>query len=411
MTRSRPAAICAALAAFMAACTSGSSAREPARLGPATTDGPPGPTTTAIAPTTTGLLAASTTDAAAAARTHDSTFQDVLDAEVTSTPSIRGEVLLVRARGVDSAGASGYLDRERRVPLEPADGFRVASITKTFTAVLRLVEGGRISLDDPIADHLSPDSTAELVGDHYDPASITVRQLLTHTSGIYDYASDAEYQTAVLADPHKRWTRDEQVRFAVGHGDPLSPPGIEWHYSDTGYVLLGEIIERITAQPLAAAYRSLLRFDRLGLDHTYLETLEPTPPGVDPPAHQYAGDIDFATADPSFDLYGGGGLVSTTADLATFYQALFAGDVFDDPSTLATMLREPDARGAQGTGMGIFSTTIAGKECWGHSGFWGSDVEYCPDAALTIVLSVNQALPGEFNRARFERRVANLALH
>jgi D-alanyl-D-alanine carboxypeptidase len=344
----------------------------------------------------------------------DSAFQDVLDAEVAATPSVPGEVLFVRAPGVDFAGASGYFDRERRVPLEPDDGFRIASNTKTFTAaaVLRLVEDGRIGLDDAIANHLSPGATAELARDGYDTAAITVRQLLTHTSGIYDYASDDAYEAAVVTEPQKRWTRDEQVRFAVDHGHPLSGPGAEAHYSDTGYVLLGEIIERTTGQPLPAAYRTLLGFDRLGLDHTYFETLEPTPPGVGAPAHQYVGDIDFATADPSFDLYGGGGLVSTMADLATFYKALFTGRVFDEPSTLATMLRQPDARGARGFGMGIFRATIAGEDCWGHSGFWGSDVEYCPDARLTIVRAINQAFPAEdFDSARLEQRVARIALN
>jgi D-alanyl-D-alanine carboxypeptidase len=345
--------------------------------------------------------------------TPDSAFQDVLDAEVASSPSVPGEVLLVRAPGVDFAGASGYFDRVRRVPIEPDDGFRIASITKTFTAaaVLRLVEDGRIGLDDAIADHVSPGAAAQLVSDGYNTTSITVRHLLTHTSGIYDYATDGEYQAAVVTDPQKRWTRNDQVRFAVDHGDPLSQPGEEAHYSDTGYVLLGEIIERAIGQPLATAYRTLLGFERLGLDHTYLETLEPTPRGVDPPAHQYAGEIDFAAADPSFDLYGGGGLVSTTADLATFYEALFGDEVFDEPSTLATMLQAPDASGAHGTGMGIFRTTIVGEECWGHSGFWGSDVEFCPDAALTIVRSINQAFPGDFDPISLERRVARLALN
>ena len=64
------------------------------------------------------------------------------------------------------------------------------------------------------------------------------------------------------------------------------------------------------------------------------------------------------------------------------------------------MLQEPDARDAQGYGMGILRTTIEGEECWGHGGFWGSDVEYCPDAALTIVRSINQALPEDFDPAR-----------
>src|SRR5207249_2644707 len=106
------------------------------------------------------------------------------------------------------------------------------------------------------------------------------------TSGIYDYAEDPGYQTFVVSHPRHRWTRAEQLRFAMTHGKPLFKPGTSFHYSDTGYVLLGEIIERQTQQSLAAAYRSLLGFDRLGLHETYLETLEPTPAKAMPRAHQ-----------------------------------------------------------------------------------------------------------------------------
>ena len=100
-----------------------------------------------------------------------------------------------------------------------------------------------------------------------------------HTSGIYDYGQDPAYQAAVNADPAKRWTRLEQVRFAMDHGAPVGEPGTVYAYSDTGYSLLGEIIERATGAPLADAYRTLLDFEGLHLDATYLESLEPAPPG------------------------------------------------------------------------------------------------------------------------------------
>ena len=93
-----------------------------------------------------------------------------------------------------------------------------------------------------------------------------------HTSGIYNYGQDPAYQAAVDAEPAKRWTRLEQVRFAMDHGDPVGEPGTVYAYSDTGYVLLGEIIERATGAPLADAYRTLLDFEGLHLDETYLES-------------------------------------------------------------------------------------------------------------------------------------------
>ena len=100
-----------------------------------------------------------------------------------------------------------------------------------------------------------------------------------HTERDLRLGQDPAYQAAVNADPAKRWTRLEQVRFAMDHGAPVGEPGAVYAYSDTGYGLLGEIIERATGAPLADAYRTLLDFEGLHLDATYLESLEPAPPG------------------------------------------------------------------------------------------------------------------------------------
>ena len=113
--------------------------------------------------------------------------------------------------------------------------------------------------------------------DGYDATAITLRHLLQHTSGLYDYASDVDFQVQVLGEPSRRWTREEQVRLAMLEGDPLGEPGEVYAYSDTGYVLLGDVIERATGGTLGAAYRDLLRFDVLGLDSTWLEQVEPEP--------------------------------------------------------------------------------------------------------------------------------------
>jgi len=265
-------------------------------------------------------------------------------------------------------------------------------VTKTFTAAatLRLVEEGRVSLDAPIATYLDPTIVALLKRDGYDTDAIHVRHLLQHTSGLYDYASDSDYQAAVVGSPKHRWTREEQVGFAMDHGAPLFAPGTSFSYSDTGYVLLGQIIERVTGTGLADAYRTLLRFGSLGLSATYLETLECRPAHLSARAHQYLGRIDSWAFDPSFDLYGGGGLVSTVGDLTRFYRALAGGRVLE-PKTIATMLGRPDARTPDALGMGIFGEQVAGETCWSHSGFWGTQVAHCPRSGVTIAITVNQA--------------------
>ena len=107
------------------------------------------------------------------------------------------------------------------------------------------------------------------------PDAIHVRDLLMHTSGLYDYASDPKFVEYVTHGRH-HWTRTEQVRFAITHGKPYAASGKEFHYSDTGYVLLGEIIERTTGRPLASAFRPCSASTSSVLP-TYLESLEARP--------------------------------------------------------------------------------------------------------------------------------------
>jgi D-alanyl-D-alanine carboxypeptidase len=339
-------------------------------------------------------------------------LQQALTAEVAANPSLPGELLRVYApaRGVDVSLAAGVFDRASGRALQPNHGFRVASVTKTFVAasMLRLHEQGRIGLDDPIARHLPAEYVQVLRGDGYAVDSITIRHLLTHTSGIHDYATDERYFAAVLGDPTHRWTRMEQVRAAMEWGQPHFSPGAGYHYSDTGYILLGEMMERITGQPMAQAFRALLPFERLGLDETYLESLEPAPAAAAELSHPYFGDDDALGIDPSVDLYGGGGLVSSTDDLARFYRALLRGEVFEHAATLQTMLTVPPTN-AQSPGgpyaMGIQRRTIGGEACWGHTGFWGTAVYHCPASDVTVVRHTNQAQPAEsfIYRALFDR--------
>jgi D-alanyl-D-alanine carboxypeptidase len=320
----------------------------------------------------------------------EASLLNALDREVEANPDFPGEVVVVEAPAAELsfAAARGFA----------ADApFRVASVTKTFTAatVLRLVEEGDLDLGDPIADHLPEPFAAALESDGYDVEAITVRHLLQHLGGLYDYATDETYATLALTDPDHRWSPLEQVRYAVDHGEPRAAPGEEFHYSDTGYVLAGQIIESVTGRPLAEAYREILDFEGLGLDHTWLESLERPPDGVGPRAANHFGALDLSHLDPSFDLFGGGGLVSTAHDVARFYAALFGGEVFDDPATLATMQAETPESGRRRAGMGLFRVEAAGHDCWEHGGFWGAVALHCPGPDVTIVRYYGQALPGE----------------
>jgi D-alanyl-D-alanine carboxypeptidase len=220
-----------------------------------------------------------------------------------------------------------------------------------------------------------------------------------------------------MAEPQHKWTRAEQVDAAIEWGDPWGAPGEIYTYCDTGYVLLGGIVEQASGLALPAAVRALLGFDALGLDSTWWEDLEPAPEGVPDRAHQFIDDTDTFAFDPSFDLYGGGGLVATVGDLAAFYRALFTGGVFSDPATADLMLTtvdgarpRPDADAtALAPGvyrMGIWVMEIDGVTAYAHTGFWGTAAVYVPELDLAVAATVNQNKAKEAMWELVERSIA-----
>jgi D-alanyl-D-alanine carboxypeptidase len=263
-----------------------------------------------------------------------------------------------------------------------------------------MVESGELGLDDPIADRLPTDIVALLDSDGYDTRAITVRHLLTHTSGIFDHSSTGSYTEQILADPQYEWTARSQVEMAMEIGEPLAPPGEVFSYSDTGYIVLGMVLEHVTGSSLASAVRTLVGFDALGLGSTWWEIVEAEPEGVPERAHQFYGDIDSFTFAPYYDLYGGGGLVATVGDLATFFGGLFRNRVYTEPGMLETMLTTfdgltapPDGAGSIEPGsyrMGLWTREIAGHTTWWHTGFFGTMTVHVPDLDLTIAATVNQ---------------------
>jgi D-alanyl-D-alanine carboxypeptidase len=327
-------------------------------------------------------------------------FQHLLDSTLSQAPQVPGLILRVESPKLAEpwTGAVGYADRAAKTPLEPTNSVRIASQTKTFVAVsiLRLMEQGKLGLDTAIARYLSPESIRELRRGGYDPSRITVRQVLHHTSGIFDYGMTREYLHAIEADPGHRWSRLEQVKFAIDHGKKWGEPDESYHYSDTGYVLLGEIIERLHGKPLGQSVRDLVDFDRVGLRHTYFETLDSVPPGTGPRAHQYADTVDTYRLDASHDLWGGGGIVSDVADIARFYRTLVRGEILSKATTemmlVVTPQSEtgPESHPGSGYGMGIGRGRIGSLVCYGHGGYWGTLARYGPSAVVTVVAAMNR---------------------
>ena len=257
----------------------------------------------------------------------------------------------------------------------PTDRFRVGSVTKTFVAALTLslAAEGKLGLSDPVARRLP--------GIFPYGSQITIRQLLNHTSGLYDFTHDPRVQSRVhaqVAAIHAgRSTRGTGlspgavVGIAASHPLDFSP-GSDWAYSNTGYVVLGLIDEKVTGQSLAAALRARI-FEPLRLQQSAF-----APDGEIPGPHATGyliepggGRMWRADTTPPGG-WAASAIVSTTADLARFFSALLGGRLLP-PHLMREMLATVSTHrnyngGATTDGLGIFRYPEACGVAWGHSG-------------------------------------------
>lgn len=248
-------------------------------------------------------------------------------------------------------------------PIRPRDRVRVASNTKMFTAavVLQLVAEGRFGLDDSVERHLP----GLVAGTGYDGDAITVRQLLQHTSGMAEYVED------VLADPEAAdhpWEAVDLVHIGLSH-PPLFAPGTGWGYSNTGYLVLGMIVEAVTGNDIGTEITDRLIEPLRLRDTSYPRAGDRSIPG--PHAHGYFAFpgrpvADVTELEPSIPG-AAAALISTGPDLTRFVRALLAGRVLP-PAQLAEMRTTVPAEGAD-YGLGIREIPLpCGGVAWGHAG-------------------------------------------
>ncbi|MFZ9976460.1 MAG: serine hydrolase domain-containing protein [Candidatus Kapaibacteriota bacterium] len=323
-----------------------------------------------------------------------SNFNFQADIESQLHENIPGVLLTVisKEKEIDWSGASGYTDKVHNNKLLPHQTFRMASVTKTFVAstILRLWEDQKLKLEDPIIQYISKEHSELLIKGGYAPDKITILHLLTHSSGMADHTHTERFQFEYIKTNHT-WTRTEQLMELIHHTKPVGEIGKQFSYSDTGYILLGEIIENITQKSLGEAIEMLLDFHKLGLHSIHIEDKkgEFTADRI----HQYHMDgEDIYFINPTFDLYGGGGLLSSTHDLALFFKNLFEHKVFRKKSTLERMLTPINYSEipALDYRMGIWETDIEGVKAYTHSGFWGTQVIYIPNIQTTIAVNYSQ---------------------
>lgn len=318
------------------------------------------------------------------------------------------------AIAVDPAGparwelVSGVAEESATAPTRNSR-FRIGSITKTFVAavVMQLVEERQVELDTPVRVY-SPHAPV--------PESVTLRHLLAHTSGIPDYARSDGFTDGLLADRQRRWATEELLDLVDGLGVAFAP-GAGYSYSNTGYVLLGQVIESVTGRSWAQQVRRRI-LNPLGMDNTYVAGHEPVPGGVIAAYGDADNDgeeeaIEDGKAWPALETAEGpaGAIVSTATDVARFADALFRGRLVRD-STLRTMVAEhPHHPRNSNYGLGIEITRPDYQtKIWGHGGFipgWRSVMWYIPDRDLTIVVLTNDSLANPPDLAELAMRAVD----
>lgn len=291
------------------------------------------------------------------------------------------------------SGCTGHSNKDQKTILDPDQPALIASSIKTYISatILRLEEKGSLSIEESIKKHLSNQTTLMFENDGYDFDKIKIKHLLSHTSGIKDYA-DQEYIDWIDKNQKHRWTRNEQLKLTVDKGDPLGGPESVFSYADANYLLCTEIIETTSNKPFYTAIRELLQYQKFGFDNTWFPTLEEANNKTKKLVHQYWGlkNWDSYDHDISWDLYGGGGIATTTEELAKFSYNLFDGKIIRDNTILNKIFTKiiPADGKDMGYLLGIGEGSSNGFSYYGHGGFWGTTFVYLPELETSIAIYV-----------------------
>ncbi len=293
--------------------------------------------------------------------------------------------------------------------METVDPFQLGSISKVYTAtvVLQLVEEGRLSLAEPLADFFPdfPNATA-----------IQLRHLLQHTSGLADVAVWAYFRPEreeMISLVTKQWTRDELLAAAVAL-PPDFAPGEDWSYSNTNFILLAAIVEEVTGEPFAVELRRRM-FAPLGLERTWLSQYEDAPlelatTGYLGPLPFWSHSEMFGELGPTTGLDGGnmewgaGGVVSSAEDALGFLTALLGGDLISSDSLrgmeswvetpfLGAPRPETPPDLEDGYGFGLIRIVRPGYQMIGHGGVYNGHTAglwRVPECEATVAFYLNR---------------------
>ena len=338
--------------------------------------------------------------AAQASRGVVETLQTALDSLVAASGVPGANLGVVLPDGAVLGLSSGMADTMRHLPMRPDVRMLQGSVGKTYfgAVALQLVGEGRLDLDAPVAEYFGDAAWLDRLPNG---RRITLRQIMGHTSGLVRYELNPAFLADLTADPMRAYTPQERLAYLFDSEAPF-PPGEGWDYSDTNYIVVAMLIERVTGN---TAYDEIRRrfLDPLRLSET-VPTDSPDVPGL---GQGYAGaqnpfgGFDAMVRDgsmvinPQFE-WGGGGFASTARDLARWTRHVQEGRAFDAGLMDDYRAGHPAPLGPQASyGLGVIMMTLPGAgRAWGHSGMmpgYLTEAYHFPDHGFTLALQVNSS--------------------
>ena len=317
-----------------------------------------------------------------------------------------GTAGIVLADGTSVSIAVGVSDRTTKTPMKPTDRLLLGSVGKTYVSAvaLQMIHAQQFSLEDTLDRFFGKDTWFPRIANG---SKITVRHLMTHTSGLVRYEFNPQFTKDLSANPDKVWSGEDRLAYLFDAKPPFAP-GEGWEYSDTNYIVLGMIIERVGKKTFYEQLKTRV-LEPLKLNDT-VPADSRTVPGL---VQGYAGEKnDFGGTDemikdgkfavnPQFE-WTGGGLAVTALDLAKWGKLLYEGKAFA-PEMLPKLLEGVPARlGPEAKyGLGVIIRPSPLGVTYGHSGFmpgYQTELVYFPESKVSIAVQVNSSAPRSTGR-------------
>lgn len=303
-------------------------------------------------------------------------FSSLYEKEVSNL--LGASAAIITPDGTLHTSTAGRSNPWNNEPVNPSHRYRVASVSKLFTSalILRLVEEGRFQLDDKLYDYLPVENIPY-------SKEVTIRQLLSHTAGVIDHLNHPAFYRGNWK--YRTW-KPGDIHYFASHRRARFRPGQGYAYSNTGFYLLGELIEKVLEKPLGEAYKEYI-FDPLGLKQTLYDDFSTRRNKID----------SLAENDRAYEYHqsavgAAGAIVSTPSDIARFGHALYTGKLVSDTS-LQEMIKDiGKAVGGDHYGLGMRLWDDNGILHMGHTGAlmgYRAILMYLPEYEVTIALATN----------------------